>query len=79
MPIASENSFLSLNIRYSQIPENAELFKKFDRNRDGVLTKEEYTLGLESSNLPLSVVQEVLGNYEKMDRDKSGVIELQEF
>jgi len=54
------------------------LFKKIDKNNDGVVTKDEMLYAVESSELVMSEA-DIKIIFSKYDRNKSGVLEFDEF
>ncbi|WP_010135741.1 EF-hand domain-containing protein [Ochrovirga pacifica] len=57
----------SIMAQEKQKPSPEQVFKKFDKNKDGKLTKEE----LEG--------KKILERFDKIDKDKNGTISLEEF
>lgn len=72
-------SYFTLNTDFKQTQERLkQLFTKLDKDKNGILSREEITSGMLESGIMLSP-EEIDALFKKLDKDKSGGIGLEEF
>ena len=68
----------SLTIIICKFIQVEATFKRFDKNSDGVLQKEEVKLTFEELNIPVSPA-DIQAIFDLFDKDKNGTIDYTEF
>lgn len=79
-PTSRSNRALSVRCREANDSNGLMLFMKFDRDKDGLLTKSEFIEGLESLGDLIDLSSHEAGRlFDKLDESGIGTVDMKEF